>query len=204
MKQRATNLLLAATASVLSLVGMVGICWLWFGRAPILVIEQPNRVLPPSDGSDRTPPRVSFPIRNGGTAPLVIERIATSCGCVVVTPPKGLLEPGEESFVEATALRPPVGTRTVTLTIFSNSAGRPTTQLHITGFGEKFLGSSGLRQLKLPNNLCGFGNSKATCLSSNLICWAKRRVHTNQGSRKGLTRCVRALRNRHRQERIEV
>ena len=96
---------------------------------PLLVVEQPDRVLPPPDGSKK-PTRIVFPIRNAGSAPLEITRVSSSCSCAVVSQPKKLLLAGEASAIEVLASPAPDG-RTVVVTIKSNSASGPVSTLHI-------------------------------------------------------------------------
>ena len=105
------------------------------GTGPLLFVDEPYRRLAPSAGNKQVP-RVRFPIRNIGGRDLHIQRITTSCGCAVIASPKRLLGAGEESAIEVTATRPPVGVRTVVVTLFTNARKSPVRELHITGFGE--------------------------------------------------------------------
>ncbi len=104
---------------------------------PVLLVESPNRKLPPAGGS-RLAPRVQFQLTNGGTSPLRIERITTSCGCLLIDRPKDILQPGERSVLRVSAGRPLAGgPSTVTVAIKSNCRVAPIKVLRLTGFSER-------------------------------------------------------------------
>jgi len=139
VRRRAAPICVVALGSCVFVIGAVSVSglgeWPWY-RAAILHVDNPHIRLPPSEGA-KGRPHATFLIRNIGTAPLVIERVSSSCGCAVVKAPEDTIPPNGESQIEVAAVRPPLGTATVTLTIKSNCRRSPNRTLKVTGFGEK-------------------------------------------------------------------
>lgn len=63
----------------------------------------------------------TFSFTNRGTAPIVISKVKTSCGCTVPTYPKQAIMPGESANIDIKYATNRVGTFNKTITILSNA-----------------------------------------------------------------------------------
>ncbi len=81
-------------------------------------------------GSDGTR---EFKFTNTGTAPLVISKAYSTCGCTVPSPPKDPIAPGETGVIKVKydTNRAP-GPIRKTITVYTNASAEPST-LKITG-----------------------------------------------------------------------
>jgi uncharacterized protein DUF1573 len=82
----------------------------------------------------------SFVLRNEGEAPLTINRVKATCGCTVAKLAKDVLEPGEETRVEAVlTLSSHVGKLAKTLLVYSNDPKTPSFRLTMSGTAVEFI-----------------------------------------------------------------
>lgn len=74
-----------------------------------------------------------FEFTNVGDAPLVIERVKSTCGCTVPKKPEKPIMPGETGEIEVSYDTNRLGRISKSITIFSN-AKAPQKVIHIRGF----------------------------------------------------------------------
>jgi len=75
-----------------------------------------------------------YKIRNAGSAPLVIRKISTSCGCTVAKMDKTILQPGEKSIID-TELSVRRGNNSQRVYLHSNDPDHPRTTLKLLARG---------------------------------------------------------------------
>ncbi len=75
----------------------------------------------------RQPVTAEFQLKNEGNAPLVIERVLSSCGCTTVDYPQGSIAPGENFVVKATYDAKQMGTFYKQIGICAQGAQQPFT-----------------------------------------------------------------------------
>ena len=63
----------------------------------------------------------TFAFTNRGTAPIVISKVKTSCGCTVPTYPKQAILPGESANIDIKYATNRLGAFNKTITILSNA-----------------------------------------------------------------------------------
>jgi len=73
-----------------------------------------------------------FEFENTGTAPLVITRVYSSCGCTIPKKPEKPILPGESGVIEVKYDTKRVGPIRKTITVYSN-ANEPTKAIKIKG-----------------------------------------------------------------------
>ncbi|MCH2194434.1 DUF1573 domain-containing protein [Kordia sp.] len=73
-----------------------------------------------------------FEFENTGTAPLVITRVYSSCGCTIPKKPEKPILPGESGVIEVKYDTKRVGPIRKTITVYSN-ADEPTKAIKIKG-----------------------------------------------------------------------
>ena len=73
-----------------------------------------------------------FQVRNESSETIRILHMTSSCGCAVPTLPTSVLAPGETVQVQVGIVRPPTGTNSATVTLFTDSVISPTTTLNAT------------------------------------------------------------------------
>ena len=73
-----------------------------------------------------------FKFKNTGTAPVVISRVKTSCGCTLASKPEQPVLPGETAQIEVNYDTKRIGKFSKSITVESN-AKNPRMQLKITG-----------------------------------------------------------------------
>ena len=73
-----------------------------------------------------------FKFKNVGNAPLVFQRISSSCGCTIPKKPEKPIEPGETGEIEVEYDTKRVGLFMKAISVISNSKN-PTTVLRIKG-----------------------------------------------------------------------
>lgn len=73
-----------------------------------------------------------FVFTNTGDAPLVIERVSSSCGCTIPKKPEAPIQPGEKGVIEVKYDTNRVGPIRKTVTVYSN-ADTPTRAVKIKG-----------------------------------------------------------------------
>ena len=73
-----------------------------------------------------------FKFKNIGNAPLVFQRISSSCGCTIPKKPEKPIEPGETGEIEVEYDTKRVGLFMKAISVISNSKN-PSTVLRITG-----------------------------------------------------------------------
>lgn len=78
------------------------------------------------------PVKTAFEFTNGGSSPLIITNVQTSCGCTVPEYPKEPVLPGQTKKIKVRYNAAALGTFSKTITITSNSEN-PTTVLFIKG-----------------------------------------------------------------------
>ena len=77
-----------------------------------------------------------FEFTNIGDAPLVIERVQSSCGCTIPKKPEKPIMPGEKGQIEVSYDTNRIGGFSKSITIYSN-AKTPTKRIKIKGFVSK-------------------------------------------------------------------
>jgi hypothetical protein len=76
--------------------------------------------------------RATFPIRNTGGRPLLIEQLRTSCGLNAYVEPSRALAPGEAASIVVSQTAPVGrGERLQTITVYSNDPRQPSTTLRV-------------------------------------------------------------------------
>jgi hypothetical protein len=70
-------------------------------------------------------------VKNVGSEPLAFQRLVMSCGCTHAKPAQQQIEPGETGKIELQIEITSSGTRSVSVTIHSNTVGRPHTTVNI-------------------------------------------------------------------------
>ena len=73
----------------------------------------------------KVPVTAKFEVRNEGNAPLVINKVSTSCGCIVTGWTKQPIPPGGKGYVHSTFDAKAVGRFHKTVGIYCNAAPRP-------------------------------------------------------------------------------
>ena len=73
-----------------------------------------------------------FVFKNTGDAPLLIEKVTSSCGCTVPEKPEGPVQPGETGIIKVKYDTKRVGPIRKTITVYSN-ADTPTKAVKIKG-----------------------------------------------------------------------
>jgi len=73
-----------------------------------------------------------FEFTNTGTAPLIISRVYSSCGCTIPKKPEEPIAPGESGVIEVKYDTKRVGPIRKTITVYSN-AEEPTKAIKIKG-----------------------------------------------------------------------
>lgn len=86
-----------------------------------------GKILKGSDGE-----RV-FKFTNIGNAPLLIEKVASSCGCTVPEKPESPVMPGESADIKVKYDTKRMGRISKTIYVFSNDSEQPRFQLKIRG-----------------------------------------------------------------------
>ncbi len=74
----------------------------------------------------------AFEFTNTGTAPLIISRVYSSCGCTIPKKPEKPIQPGETGEIQVKYDTKRVGPIRKTITVYSN-ADTPTVALKIKG-----------------------------------------------------------------------
>jgi len=99
-------------------------------KFPILVFEKNTidygKITPKSSG------RRTFKFKNKGNAPLIIQKVKGSCGCVVLNFPKKPIMPNGEGEIEIVYNVLKIGRISRTITVTSNTK-KPITVLKIKG-----------------------------------------------------------------------
>ena len=75
----------------------------------------------------------SFEFTNTGDAPLVINRVYSSCGCTIPEKPEEPIGPGKTGVIKVKYDTKRVGPIRKTITVYSNDAENPTLPLKIKG-----------------------------------------------------------------------
>ena len=101
-------------------------------KFPIISSPEPRFDFGERDNSEKVVH--TFKVVNLGTAPLEIKEVKTSCGCTVAELKKKVLQPGEDTDVQATFdLKGKQGSQTKHLTVFSNDPKSPAYKLTLQG-----------------------------------------------------------------------
>ena len=75
----------------------------------------------------------TFNFKNTGTAPLIFNRIYSSCGCTIPKKPSSPIGPGQSDEIQVKYDTNRVGPIRKTITVLSNAINSPTMSLKITG-----------------------------------------------------------------------
>ena len=99
-------------------------------KSPILVFEKTTidygKITPESSG------RKIFKFKNMGNAPLIIQKVKGSCGCVILNFPKKPIMPNEEGEIKIVYNVLKTGRISRTITVTTNTK-KPITVLKIKG-----------------------------------------------------------------------
>lgn len=102
------------------------------GGRPKLVCDHPEFDFGERDNTEEV--RHEFLLRNAGTAPLVLQRVTTSCGCTAAKTTTEPIPPGGETpVVVIFALKGRRGPQSQTVYVDSNDPDQPTLRLTLKG-----------------------------------------------------------------------
>lgn len=98
---------------------------------PILQVDPLAKEFPPGFRGDT---RAEFVLANTGDQVLEIRDVRSSCGCAVPRMPNKHIAPKGFATMEVRVSQPPIGSRSATVTVVTNSPTTPTIQLKITSW----------------------------------------------------------------------
>lgn len=94
-------------------------------RGPYLTADRTSHEFTAAGPADD---RAEFTLTNAGNEILDITDIQSSCGCAVAQMPVTRLAPGESTTLGVRVAPPPIGSRSATVAVFTNSPATPATE----------------------------------------------------------------------------